>query len=122
MTWRQGVHFKFYGCEVIPVHTLCFIVSSNHVHSHISPKPHDSSVKSHDSSAKSHDSSIKSHNECTTPNRKRGRDDVDDDIWTEHTSSTGRVYYYNKRLDKSQWERPKGYTVKKYAFKSRVGK
>ena len=36
-----------------------------------------------------------------------------DDVWTEHVSSSGRTYYYNKRLDKSQWERPKG-TFKKW--------
>ena len=28
--------------------------------------------------------------------------------WTEHvSSSSGRTYYYNKKLDKSQWEPPK---------------
>ena len=48
-----------------------------------------------------------------TPNRKRSHDSVDEDVWTEHTSSSGRVYYYNKRLDKSQWERPAGFPVKK---------
>ena len=27
-------------------------------------------------------------------------------VWTEHASSQGKVYYYNKALDKSQWEKP----------------
>lgn len=30
-------------------------------------------------------------------------------MWTEHLSSSNRVYYYNKKLDKSQWEMPQGY-------------
>ncbi|KAL5489621.1 hypothetical protein EMCRGX_G018736 [Ephydatia muelleri] len=29
-------------------------------------------------------------------------------VWTEHASSQGKVYYYNKTLDKSQWEKPAG--------------
>lgn len=33
-------------------------------------------------------------------------DDSSEDVWTEHKSSSGKVYYYNKRLDKSQWEKP----------------
>ena len=37
----------------------------------------------------------------------------DDDVWTEHISSSGRIYYYNRKTDESQWEKPKGY-VKKY--------
>jgi hypothetical protein len=27
-------------------------------------------------------------------------------VWVEHTSSSGRVYYYNKKNGVSQWERP----------------
>lgn len=34
-------------------------------------------------------------------------------MWTEHISSSGRIYYYNRKTDESQWEKPKGY-VKKY--------
>ena len=62
----------------------------------------------------SHDPDVRSHDNSSTPNRKRGHDSIEDDIWTEHTSSSGRVYYYNKRLDKSQWERPMCFPTKKY--------
>lgn len=62
----------------------------------------------------SHDPDVRSHDKPSTPNRKRGHDSIEDDIWTEHTSSSGRVYYYNKRLDKSQWERPMCFPTKKY--------
>ena len=27
-------------------------------------------------------------------------------MWVEHTSSSGRIYYYNKKNGVSQWERP----------------
>ena len=89
--------------------TLCFTVSSNHVHNHTSPKSRDPGLSSHDPD-------IRSHNDPSTPNRKRGHDNMEDDVWTEHTSSSGRVYYYNKRLDKSQWERPTGFPMKKYEW------
>ncbi len=64
---------------------------SNHVYNHVTDK------------AKSCDS-------AGPPNGKRRRSlDKDDleDVWTEHTSSSGRTYYYNKKLDKSQWSAPK---------------
>lgn len=41
----------------------------------------------------------------------------EDDVWTEHISSSGRIYYYNRKTDESQWEKPKGY-VKKLKFDS----
>lgn len=28
------------------------------------------------------------------------------EVWVEHTSSSGRIYYYNKKTGVSQWERP----------------
>ena len=34
-------------------------------------------------------------------------------VWTEHASSQGKVYYYNKALDKSQWEKP-DVVIKRY--------
>ena len=48
--------------------------------------------------------------------RKRRSQDRDmvksggvDSEWTEHvSSSSGRTYFYNKKLDMSQWETPKG--------------
>ena len=67
---------------------------SNHVHNHVSSKG---------SEGKSHD------HLSTNGKRRRSVETEDpDDLWTEHTSSSGRTYFYNKRLDKSQWERPKG--------------
>ncbi len=35
--------------------------------------------------------------------------------WTEHLSSSGRIYYFNEKLKKSQWERPKG-LIKKWVL------
>ncbi len=92
------------------------LVSSTHSHRHVSSNSrihprasnhvsHDSKNRSHDKSSRSHDS--KSHSrDHKTPKRKRSVDD-DGSIWTEHVSSSGRVYYYNKKDDKSQWEKPK---------------
>ena len=34
------------------------------------------------------------------------KDDDESNVWVEHTSSSGRVYYYNKKNGVSQWERP----------------
>lgn len=45
--------------------------------------------------------------------RKHNEDEEEQDIWTEHKSSSGRIYYYNKRLDKSQWEKPLKGNLKK---------
>ena len=47
------------------------------------------------------------------PRSKEGVAADPEDTWTEHVSSSGRTYFYNKKLDKSQWERPKG-MLKKY--------
>lgn len=33
----------------------------------------------------------------------------DDNDWSEHLSSSGKIYYYNKRTEESQWEVPKGW-------------
>ena len=27
--------------------------------------------------------------------------------WSQHTSSSGKIYYYNCKTEKSQWEKPK---------------
>lgn len=98
-----------FSCDVQLYICVVLTASSNHVHNHASPKSHDPSVSLRDPD-------VRSHNEPSTPNRKRGHDNMEDDIWTEHTSSSGRVYYYNKRLDKSQWERPMSFPVKKYGW------
>ena len=37
-----------------------------------------------------------------------------EDVWTEHVSSKGRVYYYNQRTEKSQWTKPTRGTIKRY--------
>ena len=53
--------------------------------------------------------------------RRRSKDSDDGgEVWTEHVSSSGRSYFYNKRLDKSQWERPKG-MLKRWAWLYWVG-
>jgi hypothetical protein len=41
-------------------------------------------------------------------------DEYSEDVWTEHRSSSGKTYYYNKALDKSQWEKPTRGVVKKF--------
>ena len=33
-----------------------------------------------------------------------------EDEWTTHTSSDGRMYYYNRRMESSQWDKPRGWT------------
>lgn len=67
------------------------ISASNHVHNHVSKS---GETKSRDQTS-------------TNGKRRRSKEaDNQDDVWTEHTSSSGRTYYYNKRLDKSQWEQP----------------
>ena len=50
----------------------------------------------------------KSHDQSPSNGKRKRSSEEEEDVWTEHTSSTGRVYFYNKKLDKSQWERPKG--------------
>ena len=85
--------------------------ASNHIHS----SSYYSKSKSHDKQSRSHDSKPRSHDyHHKTPKRKRSVDNEEDSaMWTEHVSSSGRVYYYNKKEDKSQWEKPKGF-IKKY--------
>ena len=36
-----------------------------------------------------------------------------EEIWTEHMSSKGRIYYYNQLTAKSQWTKPLTGIVKK---------
>ena len=36
-----------------------------------------------------------------------------EDVWTEHMSSKGRVYYYNQLTSKSQWTKPLTGIIKK---------
>lgn len=70
---------------------MCFWTGSNHVYNHVVSKGSESDSKS------------------TNGKRRRSRDSEEpDDVWTEHVSSSGRTYFYNKRWDKSQWERPDG--------------
>lgn len=77
---------------------MSFLAGSNHVHNHVITKG--SEGKSCDSGS-------------TNGKRRRSGDSEEPgDMWTEHVSSSGRSYYYNKHLDKSQWDRPKG-TLKK---------
>ena len=33
-----------------------------------------------------------------------------EDEWTIHTSSDGRTYYYNRRTENSQWDKPRGWS------------
>lgn len=40
-------------------------------------------------------------------------EDKAEDVWTEHMSSKGRVYYYNQLTTKSQWTKPLTGIVKK---------
>lgn len=40
------------------------------------------------------------------------QEDAEEVVWTEHMSSSGRIYYFNEKLRKSQWEKPKGYIKK----------
>jgi hypothetical protein len=73
---------------------LLFWTGSNHVYNHVTSKT--SEGKSCDSGS-------------TNGKRRRSRDSEEPaDMWTEHVSSSGRTYFYNKRWDKSQWERPDG--------------
>lgn len=36
----------------------------------------------------------------------------DGPLWTEHLSSSGKKYYYNKNTEVSQWEKPKEWLEK----------
>lgn len=54
----------------------------------------------------------------TNGKRQRSRDSEEPtEVWTEHVSSSGRTYFYNKRCDKSQWERPDGPIKKSVGYK-----
>ncbi|CAI8043335.1 hypothetical protein GBAR_LOCUS24050 [Geodia barretti] len=59
--------------------------------------------QSQGSPAVNHVSSSKSNG-----GRKRVCEEEDEEgsVWVEHTSSSGRIYYYNKKNGVSQWERP----------------
>jgi len=93
---------------------MCVLPASNHVHNHVMEKQ---------SKSKTSDS---------TPyngKRRRSHEEKEDDVldeedggdWTKHVSgSSGRTYYYNKKLDKSQWEAPKTF-AKKCVSPSHVG-
>ena len=43
-----------------------------------------------------------------SPSLEQVEEEESESVWTEHASSQGKVYYYNKALDKSQWEKPAG--------------
>lgn len=86
--------------------------ASNHV-------SHDSKSRSHDKMGSAHDSKSRFHDHHhKTPKRKKSTGAEDESaVWTEHVSSSGRIYYYNKKEDKSQWEKPKDY-IKQYVLYS----
>ena len=83
-----------------------FWIGSNHVHNHVASKGSESKL---------------SDSRSINGKRRRSRDSEEpDDVWTEHVSSSGRTYFYNKRWDKSQWERPEG-PIKKLVDSTREG-
>lgn len=83
---------------------------SNHVHNHIHKESRASergSITNKESRASEKGWEAKSCNSGSTNGKRQRSKDEEEDVWTEHISSSGRTYFYNKRLDKSQWERPK---------------
>lgn len=80
--------------------------ASNHVHNHVMDKLSKSKLTD---STPHNGKRKRSHTE-----REGVAEAVDDDgEWTEHvSSSSGRTYYYNKKLDKSQWEPPEAMNKK----------
>ena len=76
---------------------IIFLPVSNHVHNHVMEKS---------SKSKSSDSAPFNGKRRRSLEEKEGGDNAEGE-WTEHvSSSSGRTYYYNKKLDKSQWEPP----------------
>ncbi|XP_078344299.1 uncharacterized protein LOC144629923 isoform X2 [Oculina patagonica] len=43
-------------------------------------------------------------------------------VWSQHTSSSGKVYYYNCKTEKSQWEKPKEWIERERREKERKDK
>ena len=44
------------------------------------------------------------------PSQVVAEEEEEGSVWVEHTSSSGRIYYYNKKNGVSQWERPPSMT------------
>ncbi len=82
-------------------HAVLCAAGSNHVHNHVASKAAES--KSHDQTQAAE--SNKSRDSGRTNGKRRQSAEGEEEVWTEHVSSSGRTYYYNKRLDKSQWDR-----------------
>ena len=89
--------------KVRTVHKIVYLMfsASNHLHNHIMDKQGKSKMSDptpyNGKRRRSHE-----EKEDDDPNEE------DEGEWTKHvSSSSGRTYYYNKKLDKSQWEPPK---------------
>jgi len=64
--------------------------------------------------------SSKKKDRCNDVLNKSSNDDsyVDSD-WSQHISSSGKVYYYNKKTEESQWEVPKDWTNREKKVKDK---
>ncbi|XP_064389895.1 WW domain-containing adapter protein with coiled-coil-like isoform X2 [Halichondria panicea] len=109
--------------SVSSTHSLRHVSSNSRVHPRASNHISDLKSRSHEKTSQSRDLKSRSHDHHhKTPKRKRSIED-NSAVWTEHVSSSGRVYFYNKKEDKSQWEKPSGNIKKpKEGLTSPVGK
>eukprot|EP00794_Sanderia_malayensis_P017615 gene17615-19369_t len=51
--------------------------------------------------------------------KTHNNNDDDNFEWTTHISSSGKTYYYNKRSEKSQWEKPKEWIERENKIRAR---
>ncbi|XP_020615751.1 WW domain-containing adapter protein with coiled-coil-like isoform X1 [Orbicella faveolata] len=104
-------------------------------HSNFSPRSHRSKSynRSRESSKRgSSKSPTDAHSHHTLPNsnshgneRHSKPNHVNSDeafVWSQHTSSSGKMYYYNCKTEKSQWEKPKEWIERERREKERKDK
>lgn len=101
-------------------------------HSNFSPRSHRSKPYSRSREGNKRGSSkspTDAHSHHTLPNsnshgneRHSKPNHVNSDetsVWSQHTSSSGKVYYYNCKTEKSQWEKPKEWIERERREKDR---
>lgn len=101
--------------------------SSNRRSDYLSSQNKNNSVKSSyaNSSQRHRDNGSPStdrHNSSSHSSRhNKVHDNNDDDNfeWTTHISSSGKTYYYNRRNEKSQWEKPKEWIERENKMRAR---
>jgi len=104
-----GYHNNRNDFDLVITPPACYLIMSNHHGHHRSShhsrsRPHHSSTQYQSIPGRSRNSTSSGTSRAPHPHNQESKDPASD--WSEHRSSSGKVYYYNTRTGVSQWEIP----------------